>query len=84
MIRSENNLNHVDGRISRILLIKDSYGNCLAPFLSYSYDEVYIVDLRSMADPISELIASVEFDDVWILYNYTTFQQDRDIARITF
>lgn len=84
VIPSENNLNHQEGKTSRVLLIKDSYGNCLAPFLTYSYDEVYVVDLRSLPMKLSDLVSQTQFDDIWILYNFTSFQQDKDLARITF
>jgi hypothetical protein len=60
---------------SRILLIKDSYGNCYAPLLAFSYDEVYIVDLRYFRD-MEQLLATVEFDVIHLLYNFTTFVQD--------
>ena len=84
VIRSGNNLNHQEGKTSRVLLVKDSYGNCMAPFLTYSYDEVYVADLRALPTPMSRLVAETDFDDVLILYNFTSFQQDKDLARITF
>ena len=67
---------------SRLLLIKDSYGNCLAPFLTFSYDEVWVVDLRALPIKMSELTAQTAFDDVLILYNFTSFGQDKDLARL--
>ncbi|MEA5011037.1 MAG: DHHW family protein [Angelakisella sp.] len=83
-IPSNNNKNHVDGKVSRVLLIKDSYGNSMAPFLTYSYDEVYVVDLRSLPEKMSELLARVQFDDVLILYNFQSFEMDKNIARLTY
>lgn len=50
VIRSDNNLNRQEGRTSRVLLIKDSFGNSFAPYLTYNYDEVYVIDLRSTVD----------------------------------
>lgn len=82
VIKSENNKNHQDGVTSRVLLIKDSYGNSLAPFLTWSYDEVYVVDLRALPMTMSQLLEQTEFDDVLILYNYESFRLDRNVVRL--
>lgn len=84
ILPSQVNLNHQEGKTSRILLIKDSYGNSLAPFLTWSYDEVYIVDLRGMTEKVTDLLKRVAFDDVFILYNFQSFATDRNIVRLTF
>ena len=57
VIKSENNLRKEEGKTSRILVIKDSYGNSFSPFLTYQYDEVYVVDLRSIPVKMSEFLA---------------------------
>lgn len=84
VIKSQNNLNHVEGKTSRVMVIKDSYANCMVPFLTYSYDEVYVVDLRGLGEKLTELVKRVEFDDLWVLYNYESFEDDRNFARMTF
>ncbi|MEG0542644.1 MAG: hypothetical protein RR528_09985, partial [Angelakisella sp.] len=73
-----------EGKTSRLLLIKDSYSNCLTPFLTYSYDELYVVDLRGLTQKLSQLIATTEFDDIFLLYNYESFESDRNITRLVF
>lgn len=84
VLKSGNNLNHSPDSTSRLLLVKDSYGNCLAPFFTYSYDEVVVVDLRALPGQMSRLLAETEFDDILILYNFSTFHQDRDLSRLNF
>lgn len=84
VIKSRNNRTQEDGKTSRVLLFKDSFGNSFAPFLTYNYDEVYVVDLRSNLTPVSELMSQVEFDDVLILYNFLSFSSSADVARITY
>lgn len=84
VIRAGNNKRAGGGEPSRVLLIKDSYGNCFAPFLTYSYDEVWVADLRNMTFKISELMRENQFEDVLILYNFDTFQEDRNFSRITY
>lgn len=84
VIKSDNNLNKIPGRTSRLLLIKDSYSNCLVPFLTYSYDELYVVDLRGLGEKLSGLVAREDFDDLWVLYNWESFESDRNFVRMTF
>lgn len=84
VIKSGNSKAHREGEVSRVLVIKDSYGNCFAPFLTYSYDEVWVADLRNMTFKVSQVLAENRFDDVLILYNFDTFQEDRNFSRITY
>ena len=84
IIKSNNNLNHQEGKTSRVLLIKDSFGNSFAPYLTYNYDEVYVIDLRSTVDPLSELLESTEFDDVLILYNFMNYTSDTNFAKLNY
>ena len=64
--------------------IKDSYGNSFAPFLTYQYDEVYVVDLRSIPVKMSEFLAENKFDDVLILYNFMNFSSDTNLAKLRY
>ncbi len=68
---------------SRILLIKDSFGNELAPLLACSFDEVYVVDPRYTSVPVSSFLGNVEFDEVLILYNFMNFAADTNVINIT-
>lgn len=69
---------------SRLLLIKDSYANSMVPFLTYHYDEIWIVDLRSTPMNMSQLLSENEFTDVFVMYNFNSFLTDTDIARLRF
>lgn len=83
VIKSQNNLNAQKGKTTRILLIKDSYGNSFTPFLTYSYDEVYVVDLRSMTEKMSDFMAAHSFDDVLLMYSFMNFASDTNISLLT-
>lgn len=83
VIRSGNNLNHQEGKTSRILVIKDSYGNCFSPYLTYNYDEVYVVDPRFI-EKLSALTDDIAFDDILVLYNFMSFASDTYLPRITY
>lgn len=84
VIKSENNFRKEKGETSRILIIKDSYGNCFSPFLTYQYDEVYIVDLRAIPVKMSEFLDEIDFDDVLILYNFMNFATDTNLAKLRY
>ena len=74
-IVSANNLSHEDGKTSRLLLFKDSYANSMIPFLTYNYDEIIVVDLRTLAKSVNELMKE-DFDDIFVMYNFSTFISD--------
>ncbi|MBQ7839941.1 MAG: hypothetical protein IJ390_05570 [Lachnospiraceae bacterium] len=55
-----------------ILLIKDSYANCFAPFLTRDYGTIRLVDRRYYRGDVVELVQKYEPTDV--LYLYQVFQ----------
>lgn len=67
---------------SRLLVIKDSFANCLAPFLTANYDEVWVVDLRSLPTGMTALMEETAFDDILILYNFENLAADTNFYRI--
>lgn len=83
VIRSSNNRYHQDGKTSRVLLIKDSYGNSFAPFLTYLYDEIHVVDLRYMHQ-LSGYLESADFDDILLMYNFESLATDTHIATLRY
>lgn len=66
---------------SRVLIIKDSFGNSFVPFLTYSYDEVYVLDLRANSQKVSEIMEKYEFDDVLVMYSVNNFIDDINIIK---
>ena len=83
MIESDQNLNKVEGKKTRVLLIKDSYGNCFAPFLCYLYDEVVIADLRYLPKA-SDLMEDGQYDDVLLMYNFESLASDGYLAKLRY
>ncbi|TCL43679.1 DHHW family protein [Harryflintia acetispora] len=83
VIESDQNLNKVEGKKTRVLLIKDSYGNCFAPFLCYLYDEVVIADLRYLPKA-SDLMEDGQYDDVLLMYNFESLASDGYLAKLRY
>ncbi len=66
----------------RLLVIKDSFANCLVPFLTQNYDEITVIDLRHFSIKISSFLDGQEFDDTLILYNYLNFSNDTNLYKL--
>lgn len=84
VIKTKNNQYSQPGEVSRVLVVKDSYANCFVPFLTYNFDEVLVVDLRSLPMKMSELLGQYEFDDILIMYNFMNYASDTNIAKIKY
>ena len=56
------NKNCNNGR--KLLIVKDSYGNALAPYLIDGFEEIYIVDGREYKDSVMDTIDKFDITDV--------------------
>jgi len=63
----------------KLLVIRDSYSNCLGAFLADSYETVVLADLRYYRQPLSELMAQEDFDQVLICYSIGNFLTDTNM-----
>ncbi len=77
-IRSKNVHN---GR--HLIVFKDSYANCLIPFLTCQYEQITIVDLRYYDNSVGELLASDAQADILLLYNFSFLNEDNHFYRLT-
>lgn len=67
---------------SKLLLIKDSFSNALAPMFLNNFDEVYIIDLRSYPMGLTKLCEETDFDEIVVLYNFENLESDTNFYRI--
>ena len=66
-----------------LVLIKDSYANCIVPFLVNHYQKIYVVDTRYYKSSVSAFINdNAEVTDVLVLYNMNTIDADLGIGGI--
>ncbi len=63
-----------------LLVIKDSFANCMIPFLAEDYEKVVVADLRHINVGLSMLLKKFKPTDVLVLYNTIQFMQDTDFA----
>ena len=69
-------------KTGKLLVIRDSYSNCLGPFLAESYGEVVLIDLRYYVNPVSELVSTEGFDNILVLYSIGNFLSDTNLPRL--
>lgn len=69
---------HAQGE--NLLLIRDSFGHCFAPFAADDFARIVLVDLRYYRLPVSELAEQMEIDRVLVLYGMDTFLTGNDLA----
>lgn len=63
----------------KVLVIRDSYSNCLGCFLAQSFQETVLVDLRYYRSAVSAL-AEEGFDHVLICYSLGNFLTDTNLV----
>ena len=64
----------------KLLVIKDSFAHCMAPFLAENYNTVTLVDPRYYKKSVSELIKKGKYDKVLVLYGIDNLATDSDLA----
>ncbi|QSX07078.1 hypothetical protein JYG23_06755 [Sedimentibacter sp. zth1] len=84
VIKNKGSLNKSEDKKTKVLIIKDSFGNSFVPYLTYNYDEVYVLDLRSNSKKVSEIMETCDFDDVLIMYSVNNFIDDVNLIRATY
>lgn len=63
----------------RLVLIKDSYANCMIPFLTPYYREIIVIDPRYYYGDIQKVMEENKITNVLFLYNGNTFMEDNSI-----
>ena len=67
----------------KILLVRDSYADSIAPFLAQRFAEVHLVDLRYYRMSVAEYAAENGIDDIVVLYSVQNFISDRNLVMLT-
>jgi hypothetical protein len=61
-----------------LLLVKDSFANCMLPYLAEDYEQIVVADPRQLNVRSSMLLDMYEPTDVLILYNSAQFVKEYD------
>ena len=65
---------------SKILLIRDSYSDSLAPFLAQAFAQVHLIDLRYYHASVAEYMAEHSIKTAVVLYSVANFISDRNLV----
>lgn len=63
-----------------LLIVKDSYANCMIPMLTPYFAKIVVVDPRYMTDTIDTVMEENNFSHILFLYNLNTFLEDSSIV----
>lgn len=66
----------------KLLVVRDSYSDSLAPFLSQSFSEVHLLDLRYYKIPVAQYARENGMDAIVIDYSVENFIKDADAVFI--
>ncbi len=72
-------VNHNENAEGKLLVIRDSFANCLGCFLADSYSQVTMIDLRYYRESVSELCLQEGFDDILFVYSVRNYMTDSNI-----
>lgn len=66
----------------RLLIIKDSFANCLIPFLTPFYREIVVIDPSIYEGTIAQVMEEYRITGVLFLYGGNTFMEDSSISGV--
>lgn len=66
----------------KLLVFKDSYANCLLPFLIPDFSEITVIDPRYYYGDIDMEILGDRYTDMLFLYNANTLSEDSSLAPV--
>lgn len=64
----------------KILLVRDSYSDSLAPFLAQRFEEVHLLDLRYYRASVAQYARENGIDEILVLYSIPNFITDRNVV----
>ncbi len=65
-----------------VIVIKDSFSHCFAPFLAESFSKVILLDMRYSNEDITQLVKTEKPDQILVLYGIDNFAEDTDLGHL--
>ena len=62
----------------KLLIVRDSYSDSLAPFLSQYFAEIHLLDLRYYRTPVAQYAQENSIDQIFVCYSVENFIKDQD------
>ena len=67
----------------KVLVIRDSYSDSLAPFLTERFSEIHLFDLRYNLSSVSKYVEEHDIEAVIVLYSFPNFASDENLALLS-
>lgn len=67
-----------------LLIIKDSFANSLAPFLTADYETIIMLDMRYYTGSAQRVVNENEVDDILFVQEMSSFANDKSLVKLTF
>lgn len=64
----------------KLIIAKDSYANCLIPFLTAHFEEIHVLDLRYLNFSVKDYALQNGIEEVLLLYNVQSFAADTKLS----
>lgn len=71
-----------DAQGGKLLVIRDSYSDSLAPFLAEEFQEVHLFDLRYNNTSLKKYVVENQIDQVLVLYSANNFNTDQNLFKL--
>ena len=71
-----------DAEGGKLLVVRDSYADALAPFLAEEFQEVHLLDLRYYNLPVRQYAEANDIDTILVLYAASNFGSDKNLFKI--
>lgn len=71
-----------DAAGGKLLVVRDSYSDSLAPFLAEAFQEVHLFDLRYNNTSLTQYVADNGIDQVLVLYSVANFSTDINLFKL--
>lgn len=68
-----------DGARGKLLILRDSFSDTLAPFLTQNFAQVHLLDLRYYKASIAQYVVQNQIDQVLVLYSVDNFVSDSNL-----
>ena len=63
----------------KLMVVRDSYSDSIAPFLAQDYAEVHLIDLRYYKMPLPMYVLQNGIDEALVLYSNSNFSTDNNL-----
>ena len=71
-----------DALNGKLLVVRDSYSDSLAPVLAEEFREVHLFDLRYNNTSLKQYVADNGIDQVLVLYSGNNFNTDQNLFKL--